>query len=66
MRWVKLGLWLIVPLLFVLLLISVFNRVGCYWYGYQTDREVRYAPFVGCMVKVHDQWFPRNELRVAQ
>lgn len=38
----------------------------CAWYGYQTDREVRYAAFVGCMVKVQDHWIPRVELRVVQ
>lgn len=45
---------------------SLFNRVACTYYGYQTDRETRYAAFVGCMVKVDDKWFPRNELRVTQ
>ncbi len=38
----------------------------CSWYGYQTNREVRYAAFIGCMVKVQDTWIPRNELRVVQ
>lgn len=38
----------------------------CSWYGYQTDREVRYAAFVGCMVKVQGHWIPRVELRVVQ
>lgn len=38
----------------------------CSWYGYQTDREVRYAAFVGCMVKVQGHWIPREELRVVQ
>lgn len=38
----------------------------CAWYGYQTGREVRYAAFIGCMVKTQEQWVPRNELRVIQ
>lgn len=38
----------------------------CSWYGYQTDRDTRYAAFVGCMVKVQGSWIPRNELRVVQ
>ena len=45
---------------------SLINRGQCAWYGYQTERETRYAVFVGCMVKVDNQWFPRHELRVAQ
>lgn len=39
---------------------------ACAWYGYQTDRETRYAAFVGCMVQVDTKWVPRSELRVAQ
>ena len=38
----------------------------CSWYGFQTNRDTRYAAFVGCMVKVGDAWIPRNELRVVQ
>jgi hypothetical protein len=39
---------------------------SCSWYGYQTERNTRYAAFVGCMVKVNDGWIPRKELRVVQ
>ncbi|POA73302.1 hypothetical protein C1890_27625 [Pseudomonas sp. DP16D-R1] len=28
---------------------SVINRGICSYYGYQTDRETKYAPFVGCI-----------------
>jgi hypothetical protein len=42
------------------------NWGGCAYYGFQTDRDTRYAAFVGCMVKVNDDWIPRNELRVLQ
>lgn len=38
----------------------------CSWYGYQTERETRYAAFVGCMVQIDGKWYPRNELRIAQ
>jgi hypothetical protein len=38
----------------------------CEWYGSETGREVRYATFIGCMVKVNDTWVPRNELRIVQ
>ncbi|MNQ24294.1 hypothetical protein D3C85_374850 [compost metagenome] len=66
----KVWAWCIAAVLCVIIILAVINsllnRGVCSWYGYQTDRETRYAPFVGCMVKVHDQWFPRNELRVAQ
>lgn len=39
---------------------------SCSWYGYQTNRDTRYAAFIGCMVRVDQQWIPRNELRVVQ
>ncbi|WP_457253466.1 hypothetical protein [Pseudomonas juntendi] len=39
---------------------------GCAWYGHQTERETRYAAFVGCMVKTHKGWVPRAELRTQQ
>ena len=38
----------------------------CEWYGSETGREVRYATFIGCMVKVNDAWVPKNELRIVQ
>ncbi|KRV74525.1 MULTISPECIES: hypothetical protein [Pseudomonas] len=39
---------------------------ACSWYGYQTNRDTRYAAFIGCMVRVDQQWIPRSELRVLQ
>lgn len=56
----------------VILLLAIWfiNRLiawgGCRWYGYQTEREVRYAAFVGCMVQIDGNWYPRNEIRVVQ
>ena len=49
-----------------MLLSNVASRVTCSYYGVQTDRETRYAAFVGCMVKLDGAWFPRNEIRVMQ
>lgn len=45
---------------------SVLNRASCAYYGYQTDREVRYAAFVGCMVSRPSGWVLRSELRAVQ
>lgn len=45
---------------------SAISRGACAYYGYQTDRDTRYAAFVGCMVSVNGSWVPRQELRVAQ
>lgn len=39
---------------------------SCSWYGYQTNRETRYAAFIGCMVRVDERWIPRNEIRIVQ
>lgn len=39
---------------------------ACSWYGYQTNRDTRYAAFIGCLVRVDTQWVPRSELRVTQ
>jgi hypothetical protein len=49
-----------------MLLRSMASRATCSYYGLQTDRETRYAAFVGCMVLVDGAWFPRNEIRVMQ
>lgn len=39
---------------------------SCSWYGYQTNRDTRYAAFIGCMIRIDDRWVPRNELRIVQ
>ncbi len=57
---------LVVILALGLLINSLINRGGCSYYGYQTDRETKYAPFVGCMVKSSGSWVLRSELRVVQ
>lgn len=62
--------WVAVALTTMVLLIWLVGRLiawsDCSWYGYQTNRDTRYAAFVGCMVQVNGNWYPRNELRVAQ
>lgn len=50
----------------VVIVSSVANRGACSYYGYQLDRETRYAPFVGCMVKTSNGWALRSELRTTQ
>jgi hypothetical protein len=45
---------------------AVVNWGSCQWYGYQTERQTKFAPYVGCMVKTTGGWVPRNELRTTQ
>lgn len=47
-------------------MLSLASRASCAVYGYQTERETKYAAFVGCMVEIDGKWYPRNELRVQQ
>ena len=63
---VKALLILLTLILGGMLLSSVASRATCSYYGFQTDRETRYAAFVGCMVKVSDNWVLRSELRAIQ
>lgn len=42
------------------------NWGSCQWYGYQTERQTKFAPYVGCMVKTSNAWVPRSELRTQQ
>lgn len=57
---------LVALLLAVWLIGRLFAWGACEWYGHQTGRDTRYAAFIGCMVKVDDNWIPRTELRVVQ
>lgn len=56
--------------LIVLIVVAVMNITvswtACAWYGYQTQRDTRYAFGVGCMVKAKNHWVPRGELRTEQ
>jgi hypothetical protein len=63
---VKILLILLALILGCMLLSNVASRATCFYYGFQTDRETRYAAFVGCMVLVDGAWFPRNEIRLMQ
>ena len=45
---------------------AALNWGSCQWYGYQTERQVKFAPYVGCMVKTTAGWVPRSELRTTQ
>ncbi|MNH41567.1 hypothetical protein [Pseudomonas sp. HN2-3] len=61
------GLGAVVGLaLCALAIAAAVNWGSCQWYGYQTERQTKFAPYVGCMVKTHAGWVPRNELRTAQ
>lgn len=50
----------------VVIISSIANRGACSYYEYQLDRETRYAPFVGCMVRTSNGWALRSELRTTQ
>lgn len=45
---------------------AVVNWGSCQWYAYQTERQTRFAPYIGYMVKTPGGWVPRNELRTTQ
>lgn len=70
--WAKRNVWasvilIVLALLVMLIGITAFaNRASCAWYGYQTERDTRYAAFVGCMVNMPSGWTPRTEIRTAQ
>lgn len=49
-----------------LVITAAVNWGSCQWYGYQTERQVKFAPYVGCMVKTTGGWVPRSELRTTQ
>lgn len=71
LNWVMAKLWrLIAAFALVVVVIFALNRLlswgGCELYGHQTERDVRYAAFVGCLVHVNDAWVPKNELRIVQ
>lgn len=45
------------------LIIAAYNRAHCSYTGWQLDRQTRFAPLVGCLVKTKDGWFPLQQLR---
>jgi hypothetical protein len=53
-------------LILVLVIVAVGYGIGwskCEWYGYQTERNVRFSGSIGCMVKTSNGWAPRSEMR---
>lgn len=70
-QWARAKAWrAIAAIALVITVLIIAWRLGvwgaCSIYGHQTERETRYAAFVGCMVKIDGKWYPRNELRIAQ
>jgi hypothetical protein len=65
---VKTLTWLILLLLVLMVMVvkAAWNLGSCQLYGYQTDRTVKYAIGVGCMVKKDSGWTPKSELRTEQ
>lgn len=59
-RWV---LWLAVAAVLGALVVAAYNRGHCAYSGWQMERDTRYAPLVGCLVRVHEGWLPLEKLR---
>lgn len=56
----------LVVLAFFLIVFAVTYAVGwgkCEWYGYQTERSIKYSGSIGCMVKTSNGWAPVREMR---
>lgn len=63
----NLGYLAVLVILLVLLAAkAVWNLGTCHLYGFQTDRTVKYAIGVGCLVKKDSGWTPKAELRTEQ
>lgn len=65
MFWVKASLIVIGFFLAVTAIGWGWGAAGCAWYGYQTERDVKYSGTIGCMVKASDGWVPRTEIRTT-
>ena len=69
MNWNKamlLAICMLSAVLVIWLLKSSLMWGQCSWYGYETSRETRFSPFIGCMIQTPAGWVPRNELRIVQ
>lgn len=63
MRNVKAGLVVLGFILVVWALAYGWGWSKCSWYGYQTERTVRFSGSVGCMVKTNNGWALIREIR---
>lgn len=45
---------------------AAFNRGHCAYTGWQLERDTRYAPMVGCLVKNQGGWLPVQALREVE
>jgi len=62
----KLVLFGSAALLAVVVISSAGKRAGCAYYGYQIDRHVKYALFVGCLVETPSGWMPKSQVITTQ
>lgn len=65
MNWLKVGLLLGLAASILLSLNLAYRWGTCEWYGHQTSRETKVAPFLGCLVKSGGHWIPRSEIRTT-
>lgn len=63
MRGVKALLIVLAFFLFVFAIGYVMGWGKCEWYGYQTERSIKYSGSIGCMVKTSNGWAPVREMR---
>lgn len=59
----RLIVWAVLTLIVIALLFAAYNRGHCAYTGWQLDRDTRYAPLVGCLVKSNDGWLPLQQIR---
>ena len=62
----RIALWVTLVIWAVIIARTTVSWSQCSWYGYETSRETRYSPFLGCMIQTPAGWVPRNELRIVQ
>lgn len=64
--WQKLAIVAVVSISVIWIFHTIYVWSLCGWYGHETGRETRYSMFLGCTVKIGDNYVPRTELRVVQ
>lgn len=58
----------LIVLAFFIVVIGIgwgFGWGKCSWYGYQTERVVKFSGSIGCMVQSSSGWTPRSEIRTT-